>query len=46
MKVRVLAAIAVVALAGAPPILEHLGTGNTPLVHAETIVQHVNILTS
>ncbi|WP_187414514.1 hypothetical protein [Nonomuraea sp. PA05] len=48
MKVRVLAAVATLALAGgAPPILlDNLDGGAPPLVTVETMVQHVNVLTS
>lgn len=48
MKVRVLTAIAVLALAfGAPPaILDTLGASDPPLVEVQTWVQHINVLTS
>ncbi|MFC5835206.1 hypothetical protein [Nonomuraea insulae] len=48
MKVRVLTAIAVLALAyGAPPaLLDALGSGDPPLVDVHTYVQHINVLTS
>ncbi|MFB4271792.1 hypothetical protein [Nonomuraea sp. GTA35] len=48
MKVRVLTAVAALALAGgAPPLqLDSLGSGGPPLLNVETMVQHVNLLTS
>ncbi|MEV0160787.1 hypothetical protein ACGFJC_11675 [Nonomuraea fuscirosea] len=48
MKVRVLTAVAALALAaGLPPsILDELGKGNPPLVDIQTYVQHINVLTS
>ncbi|UBU10114.1 hypothetical protein [Nonomuraea gerenzanensis] len=48
MKVRVLIAAAALALAGgAPPLhLDSLGSGEPSLVQVETMIQHVNVLTS
>jgi hypothetical protein len=48
LKVRVLTALAALALAAAaPPItLDYLGSDKPPLVDVQAWVQHVNILTS
>ncbi|MFC7583934.1 hypothetical protein ACFQYP_09340 [Nonomuraea antimicrobica] len=47
MKVRVLTAVAALALAaGAPPILLDGLVGGPPLVDVQTFVQHINVLTS
>ncbi|SDM20135.1 hypothetical protein [Nonomuraea jiangxiensis] len=46
MKTRVLTAIAVLALAGLPPIILDGLTSEPPLVEVEAWIQHVNVLTS
>ncbi|MEV0385182.1 hypothetical protein [Nonomuraea sp. NPDC050643] len=48
MKIRVLIAVAALALAaGAPPlVLDGLGSGGPPYLDVQAYVQHINVLTS